>query len=221
MIEFVKYYGLNHSGSHYLQWLIENNIPNTRVLRSHTGWDHGKIREAYEEDYTLWNTDEYFNGNRDNHNLQLYNEVKPYLPRIKELYDTKQLPIICLIRNPFDWLYSYCVKHKNEGDNRKVHLAVNLWNEVNKNYIHSTWENKLILKYENLLSEPQQEFKKVREFLGDNGTEFKNLEYDAIPHMNNSVKNKFVYKQTGLSFSTDNNVVDKIDKEVLEYYNKL
>jgi hypothetical protein len=173
MNNIVKLYGLGHSGSHYLAWLLHNNFPNMVILHSHTGWNHGKIRTVFHWDSTLWNSDPHFNGNRERHGQLLKSEslnsgrpVTDYEHEIEVLYNKRILPIFVLIRNPHDWLRSYNIKHNPKSVPWKsLESSCKLWSEINLNYIETEWNKKHIIKYEHLRDDTTNQLDLISDFL--------------------------------------------------------
>lgn len=199
MDNIVKLYGLNHSGSHYLSYLLHHNFPNMVVLHSHTGWNHGKIIDKFNWDASIWNTDPHFNGVREKHGEILKRErlnsgkpVTHYKEQIKHLYKNEDLPLLILIRNPYDWLRSYNIKHNHGVKWKTLQNTVKLWSEINRDYFTHPWPKKHFTKYENLRDNTEQELNKISNFLGiPRNQKFVDTEKDAVSLQNYKPAIKF------------------------------
>lgn len=199
MDNIVKLYGLNHSGSHYLAYLLHHNFSNMVILHSHTGWNHGKIVDKFIWDHSLWNTDPHFNGVREKHGellkrelLNSGNPVTHYKNEIKSLYKNEELPLLILIRNPYDWLTSFNIKHNRGVKWKTLQNTIKLWSETNRNYFTHWWPKKHIIKYENLRDYTEKELDKISNFLGIPRNEtFIDTEKDAVSLFNEKPDRKF------------------------------
>jgi hypothetical protein len=242
----VKLYGLNHSGSHYLAWLLNENFSNMVVLHSHTGWNHGHRVFEFEWDATKWNTDPYFDGNISEHatvlKSELLNSGKPvthYQDDIRRLYESKELPMFILVRNPYTWLYSYCVKHYKDGEGRTLQRGMRLWSDINRDYRDMPWPKEHYIKYEKLRDNTEGELERISKFLDK---PFKN---DTIIDTEQNVIELFHGNNTNQKFKKTNetdytNIINTIckhesisheqfsmmfneliQKDVLDWYNKL
>lgn len=188
MDNIIKYYGLPHSGSHYLCWLLHFNFPNMVILRSQTGWDHGKIVDNFTWNHSWWNADPHFNGVREKSGELIKNEllnsgftVKHYKEQIKELYKNEELPLLILIRNPYDWLRSYNIKHNRNQKWKTLEYSCRLWSHINRDYFTHWWPKKHFIKYENLRDNTEEELDKISYFLGvERNEEFKDTDKDAV-----------------------------------------
>lgn len=241
----IKLYGLNHSGSHYLSWLLDKNFFNTVILHSHTGWNHGKIVTEFNWDASKWNDDPFYLKDKVEHGIKLKKEslnngksVIEYESEIKHLYDTKTLPIIVLIRNPYTWLYSYCVKHYRDGGGRSLERAMKLWTDLNKSYFNTNWPKTHIIKYEKLRDDTKTEVKKIANFLNLNHKEeFVDTNKNAIRlHHSTSTNQQFektdeseyeylidkLSKHENITSKKFNEMFDSlIDLEIYKKYNEL
>ena len=239
MDNIVKLYGLDHSGSHYLAYLLHNNFPNMVVLHSHTGWNHGKIVDKFNWDATEWNTDPHFNGVREKlgelvkrEPLNSGKSVTHYKNQIKHLYKNETLPLLILIRNPFDWLYSYNIKHYHGIKWKTLQNTVKLWSEINRDYFTHWWPKKHFIKYENLRDNTQEELNKISNFLGINLLDdFIDTDLDAVSLSNDRPERKFEMgggkercikehqKMFGITPQEFEEIFEEnIDKEVLNTY---
>lgn len=239
----VKLYGLKHSGSHYLAWLLDSNIEGIVNLHSHTGWKHGEIVENINWDFDSWNGDPHFKGNRvfyaqalEKEKLNTGKPTVDYKGEINKLYETRALPILILMRNPYNWVHSYVVKHKEDNGNSSIEAAIKLWNNINRSYIEHSYFPKHIIKYENLRDNTLIELKKISEFLNVELREnFVNSDRDAIRLLHhkakiNKISNPLTDKECIALLSknkkiSSENVSDVfttyLDKEILNFYNNL
>ena len=157
---FFKLYGLDHSGSHYLSWLLHNNYKDVVILHSHTGWNHGPIVTELNWDSSTWNRDRYIHPNKQIHGRKLQFEklnsglsVLDYKSQLTELYKSKELNIVCLIRDPYNWLNSFLITHYISY--KTIHMACKQWNDTTLNYFNNDWKNTYIIKYETLRDFPK------------------------------------------------------------------
>jgi len=222
--KIVKLYGLKHSGSHYLDWLLKHNTEEVVVLHNQTGWNHGIIQLKFHWDVTKWNTDPLFEMDEkyDSHikSLELTRgyPVTHYKDEIESLYFDRKLPLLILIRNPYSWIHSYCVKHKEEAGGATFEDAAAQWNSINLNYIKEQYFPKLFIKFENLQQNPQEELKRVSNFLGvELNEEFKDSKTDMVSLANEGDE---LYTDTS-DFSLKNEVDKWLNKDVLNFYNSL
>lgn len=243
MNKIVKLYGLNHSGSHYLAWLLHNNFQNMVVLHSHTGWNHGKIVTDFNWDASKWNTDPHFSGDRNKHGQSLKSEhlnsgrlITDYKDQIQNEYQNKTLPLLILMRNPHDWLRSYNIKHNVKSVPWKtLEKSCQTWSEINIDYIVSDWPKKHIIKYEKLRDETFKQLDKISEFLDIPRNEtFLNTGSDAVTMSNTDYKVGFD-KTSGKEISIEQHqkrfgitpeeyekiFEENIDPKVLDFYNNL
>lgn len=241
----VKLYGLNHSGSHYLSWLLNANFKNTVILHSHTGWNHGPIVDEFHWNPSKWNGDPYFYDDKYEHGKVLEGEAlnngKPvsyYKKDIQELYTTKKLPMLILFRNPYTWLYSYSIKHYRKESGRELERAMTLWSNINKNYFDSTYQNKYFIKYEKLRDDTENQLRLISNFLGIEMNEnFIDTDKDAVSLAQTSNDIHSFVKSNESDYTKIINSlceVEKInlkefsdmfnsliDRRILELYNKL
>ena len=173
----VKLFGLKESGIDYLAWLLNENFKNITILRSHTGWEHGELILTYESDYTKWKcndlTDPMLSSEKEKEalsfNTENLNSGKPlsyYVEEIKSLYDTGELPLLIVLRNPYIWLHEYCVKNFKDGEYRILERAMRMWNGINRDYIDMPWSQQHYIKYEKLVSNSEIELQRMSDFLG-------------------------------------------------------
>lgn len=223
--KLVKLYGLKHSGSHYLDWLLKHNTEEVVVLHNQTGWNHGEIQTKFNWNVETWNTDPIFrmDSSYDAHikNSVLLTRdlpVSEYKKEIQTLYQYNTLPLIILMRSPYSWIYSNSVKHAKASNNATFEDSAIMWNRMNRNYIEETTFPKLFIKFENLQQNPEEELKRVAEFLDvELTTPFINSDRDMIQ------------KEHGVDvpFINDANVslkgeVDKwLAPDILNFYNSL
>lgn len=244
--QIVKLYGLNHSGSHYLAWLLNVNFKDMVILHSHTGWNHGYRIFEFNWDASKWNTDPYFDGDLIKHGQELKREplnsgepVTHYEEEIKRLYDEKELPMFILVRNPYTWLYSYCVKHFKEGGGRGLQRAMRLWSDINRDYRDMPWPKECYIKYEKLRDNTEDELKRISEFLDKPLKHDKIIDTDVNAiNLHRNINQVSDYKKSDESdYTTIINKIcnhegithqqfsimfnDIIDKNVLDWYNKL
>jgi len=241
----VKLYGLNHSGSHYLSWLLNHNFNNMVVLHSHTGWNHGNIVTEFNWDASKWNSDPYFKDDLNIHGEKLLKEplndgtsVSEHKDKIQELYNSKTLPILALVRNPYTWLHSYCVKHFRDGGGRDLARAMKLWSDINRNYKNTDWENKKIIKYETLRDSTESVIKDISiQFGFDKKPDFIDTDKDAILLHRKGIENHKYRKTSETDYSQIINTIcahegishetfskmfkSLIDANILDWYNKL
>lgn len=239
----VKLYGLNHSGSHYLAWLLHNNFQNMVVLHSHTGWNHGKIVTEFDWNAENWNTDPYLNVDKKDHAQLLMAEelnsgkvITHYKEQIKKLYENQSLPLLVLIRNPYDWLRSYNIKHNPLlVPWKNLQQSCRLWSDTNQNYMETEWLKKHIIKYENLRDKTETELENISEFLNiQRNNLFRDTVADAVvlsqidyqtPYENNGGKERCMMqheKVFNISEQEFNKIFEEnIDPKVLDFYNNL
>lgn len=184
--KIVKLYGAPHSGAHYLGWLIHNNINNSLVLFSHTGNHHGTI--PTEPDFDGENWVHYFIPEGDiesTHNAMFTENLNtgyPYDTHKNEIikqYKSGGVLIICLFRNPYDWMYSSIIKHRLPEYN--VEFLTKYWNELATSYFNYEWENKMLIAFETLRENPEMIINKIRNhFAMKNIRKFINTKRDVI-----------------------------------------
>ena len=235
MNNIFKLYGLDHSGSHYLSFLMINNFPNVVMLHSQTGWNHGPIVKTLDWNGTNWNLDRHEHPNEKQHIKDLKREplnsgktVDFYKKEIEDLYKTRKLPLLCLVKSPWNWLMSFNIKHSKKY--KKIEDSCKKWNDINENYFSNEWENKIMIKYETLRDDTlvtlnrvgsHFNFPKLESFIdtdGDlaKGGQFKKVDYTKeqciSAHVTHFKKDKEEICE----------IFDKfITKKVLDNYNKL
>jgi len=232
---FFKLYGLDHSGSHYLAWLLNNNYKNVVMLHSHTGWNHGEIVTELTWNSSEWNHDKYEHNDKKEHGKALKRErlntgesVLIYKNEITELYQTKKLILLCLIRNPYSWLNSFNIKH--DKSYKTLEESLIRCRRVNLNYFNNTWPNKFIIKYETLRDDTKNSIEKIGKAVGlgeiskfkdtnsdvAKGGEFQRIDVTREKCIENQSKHFNISKEKA------SELIDKyITEELLSKYNRL
>ena len=242
-MNFVKLYGLNHSGSHYLSWLLNNNFKDMVILHSHTGWNHGAIVDYFDWDSMNWNDPSLSKPKKERQSILLKQEelnsgksISEYKTEIESLYKNKELPLLILMRNPISWIHSYNIVHEKQHWESTLNSAIDLWNKINKNYIENSWPKKHIIKYENLRDNTKEEMIKISNFLGlELNDDFTNTKKDAV-QMSNRISEISKFRNSAnydrckqdhmLVYGLESDEFDEIvennfDKEVINFYNNL
>jgi hypothetical protein len=164
----VKLYGLPHSGSHYISWLIRTNIESPLVLHSHTGDNHMEIVDEINWDPVSWTPVREINRNKLgnklwNEKLNTDQPVHFHRDEIHKKHESKELLVVCLMRDPYNWLYSAGCKHPQTR--YSLEYLTRWWSDLNESYFESTWPNKLIVKYESLIDNSYGVMEQIRKKL--------------------------------------------------------
>ena len=149
MSNIIKIYGLRTSGSNWLQWLLENNINDTIVLRNQLAWKHGnptnKIDWTGEE--ICWD-DKHALGYEygkvlDSIKYEKLKNGKNILEikdEVEEDFNSGKLIHCFIVKHPYTWMDSRINKRKKD-----LETEISDWNQRIKSYFDFNYPSKVIV----------------------------------------------------------------------------
>jgi hypothetical protein len=128
-MKFIKIYGLQRTGTNYVEWLIRENFCNVHVFKEGNvlGWKHGEPPKQIDWTGKNWDCQPVKKEIIESYKksiLGLEKEIN------KNFYEDNIIYIICT-RNPYSWLY----KNVNLKD-------IKTWNEKNKIWLNFYFSKK-------------------------------------------------------------------------------
>ncbi len=116
---------------------------------------------------------------------------------LSELFPTNQIYYLLCIRNPMD-----VAKSLRSRNGFSLEQGLRLWEEYTRAAVHYTKnEKRIILKYENFFSNPEQEIKKIYDFLKDDCTS------KQIQKSLNLINGKIKHHETPVQELLENNQI--------------
>ena len=232
MSNIIKIYGLRTSGSNWLQWLLENNINDTIVLRNQLAWKHGnptnKIDWTGEEIY--WD-DKHALGYEygkvlDSIKYEKLKNGKNILEikdEVEEVFNSGKLIHCFIVKHPYSWMHSRVIKR-----NKNLEQEIRDWNERIKSYFEFDYPSKIVISYEKLNMNPKLEIENIcNKFLLNIKSDFRDTN-DNLTHgfISNGTRKKL--NHNFLDFFKNDFKVEQllkidslIDEESLKLYNSL
>ncbi len=161
----VKIFGLQRSGTNYLQWLLEHNFSNVRVLVDHTGWKHGPVPDRIDWSGKDWHDPDWSSPAAATFVLRRLEELGPAgIAQLEQEYSSQRLTQVFIFKNPYAWCHSYA-RYRGMPLLPVASETVRLWCDRNRQW-HSFAENhtdrSLFIAYEDLLARPTMVLAHVR-----------------------------------------------------------
>jgi len=199
-MKYIKIFGIQRTGTNYIQQLAQKNFINVNAYDNHMGWKHGPPL-APETIQKKW-------------------------PKIDiEALRGNVHPII-MIKNPYSWQQSIKIWSNKKYNFNKVYKRYNYLYEVYRDFHLSGsdfWAKSYVLKYEDLLIDPEKIVNEIRNMVGCEITD-KFVNPNTVPHQQNkkfTEKRKMFYLGTdnfGLSDNLIKAITNIIDWNVIEFY---
>lgn len=149
----IKLFGLERSGTNYLEWLIKNNCQRVRLLTNQLGWKHGVPSKGFcklldpsglallpEEESALY-SHRSFNDTALTHN-------------IRQIIAAKRLRVVIIVKNPYSW-YLSIMRYYRWPQYPLQSAQFIRWSRVNRAYLklQNNYPNYVALvRYEDLAS---------------------------------------------------------------------
>jgi len=215
-ITFIQQYGLQRTGTCYLNWLLNNNFENIRVL---AGDKHTRPIDITKIE------PQNFDSSHMTH--QLTTNMKTQLVKAAE---SKQLKYVISIKNPYSWIKSWYRYKPNSGS---IETVIKTWNKKNNiflDFYNNNIDNAfivlyqdLIINYEDILSQIEQKFNLQK--TGDLITNIEkrmtrgytpgNRNFNKNYYINREYMNEFNKKQiTKIKTLTDKKLLESLGYEV-------
>lgn len=159
---FIKQFGLQRSGTNAVKALLEVNFPEIRVLTTFLGNKHKPTNYQSLFDQS------------DDPNFREYDLTLSDVTDIRELVQSKDLPILFQIKNPIPWFESYFRYQKKkilfrnpeanpEFNNNWISKSLEIWNtsvtswlELSKKYPYS-----IIIEHMEILTNPDNVVQRI------------------------------------------------------------
>lgn len=172
MSNFLKIYGLRTSGTNWLQWLIEHNVKDTVVFRNQLAWKHGVPTNQldWSGDIVEWDDKEALQHQYPDVLDSIKNEklvngktILEMKDEVENAFNSGKLIHCFIIKHPYSWMHSRI--HKRD---KKLVNEIKDWNEKIKSYFEFDYPAKMIISYEKLNINPQNEIKRLCDEFGLN-----------------------------------------------------
>ena len=151
-------------------------------------------KNSYGDNFKIYKTQKKEFNYSEFYKLNLSNNTKKNILGSKEVnsdyfidyYLSNNIKVILLVRNPFDYIYSCMFGKKNYINKKKYSINHFLlrWKYLYKKYNKSE-QNLLIIKFEDLILNRQNEFKKISTFLGTKIKKKMNINIQNSSHHQN------------------------------------
>jgi len=110
-MKFIKIYGLQRTGTNYMEWICKNNFKDVHVLSESnaTGWKHGSPISVKDIDWTGLNWDDPVKikkGECKENIAQYLEETLPLKKKIEEADELNDFKYIFVFRDPWSWFAS-------------------------------------------------------------------------------------------------------------------
>ena len=166
----IKIFGLQRSGTNYLQWLLEHNFSGVRVLVDTTGWKHGPVPAQIDWSGRDWHDPAWTPPQAAEFVLRRLEALGPAgIARLTRDFRTRRFLYVFIVKNPYAWWHSYA-RYQRLPLSPVVPEAIQLWCERNRHwqtFAEDQAQRSLFVCYEDLLARPE----KVAEQLRDLGLE--------------------------------------------------
>jgi hypothetical protein len=164
---FLKIFGLERSGTNYLQWLLAANFRGARLLVDETGWKHGPVPESID-----W-------SGKDWHDPRWPPEkALPFVRRrlealgargiaaIDRAFGSRRFLYVFLVKDPYAWYLSYA-RFRGKALRASIPEGIDLWCLRNRHYqrfCQSHRDRSLLVTYEDLLLDAESTLAPLRSF---------------------------------------------------------
>lgn len=157
-MNFIKLFGLERSGTNYLEWLIRENFLDTKVLVDETGWKHGRIPECVSWDGSDWSDPRWNEDKRRGFVERRRARLGELMPKLMDTVESGEM-LYCMIRkNPYSWCASYALYRGKPISPVQPHV-IKRWVEYNEHwhsYAVSHPTKTCFFKYEDVLTAPEK-----------------------------------------------------------------
>ena len=157
-LRYLELFGLQRSGTDYLQWLLEHNFSGARVLVAETGWKHGPVPVAID------------GSGRDWHGPDWPLEVaEPFVERrlaalgpagiedLERAFGTRRFLYVFVVEDPYAWCASFArYAGRDLGDSALG--AIELWGRRNRHWLDVARrfaDRSRMVRYEDLLADSE------------------------------------------------------------------
>jgi hypothetical protein len=203
----VKIFGIERSGTNYIEALLRENVKGLKIYVNCFGWKHGYIQPV-----DKWYMDE-------------GNVIKEYSKAFKT---TDKLDYIMIIKNPYSWHNSIKKWHyQNTQEAFDLDRWFNKYRKLYLHYInhaekrHKFWRYGTFLRYEDLLKAPKKKTTSVCKFYGwDMRSSFKNPQKVYMsPAFSKERKEYYLSNEFGLKPEEIQRINDLLGNKIFEYFN--
>ncbi len=159
-MRFIKIYGLQRSGTNYLEWLLRNNASELQVLVDETGWKHGYIPKT-----TDWTGSDWSSPNMPLHEKAGFAERRRQrlgeaMEKLVDCIEKNELLYCFISKNPYSWYVSYARYKHFPISPIKLEL-IEHWCSLNHHwyqFFNKNRERCCFVRYEDFLSNPMETF---------------------------------------------------------------
>lgn len=167
--KILKVYGLERTGTNYIEWLVNRNYPYVRVCTNQMGWKHAAVRAPVER-LLRTGLEDLTDEERDDLFAHRFFKEKAYREEIEAHLAEKRICFAIMVKNPYSWYVSMARYHKFPIHPLRKKLFRH-WNRTNSRWFQFANEfsdRTMIFRYEDLLCRLDQRVEEM-------GTKF-NLE---------------------------------------------
>jgi hypothetical protein len=161
-MKYIKEVGYFRTGTNFVQWLINKNFSDVKVLVNHFGYKHGNPANFFNN----YDIDSKFNSFGNKTTLDATKSIKGVeRENILNDWKTDKIKYVICVRDIYSWLYGYG-KYKKTGFNEKY---INEWNcktREHYDFYVKNKENCVLIKHDNLVSEPIKILEKIEQKFG-------------------------------------------------------
>lgn len=156
-LRFIKIYGLQRSGTNYLEWLLNKNLASVKVLVDETGWKHGYIPATFDVNGLNWSPPYMDEQEAYNFAQRRLHRLGDLVTRLEESVKQNDLCFTFISKDPYSWYASYA-RFEGLPYSPIDPKILEYWCLLNRHWYEFSLANKdrcYFLRYADLLAEPE------------------------------------------------------------------
>jgi len=155
-VKIVKIYGLERSGTNYLQWLLEHNLEGIDIFTNQLGWKHGPVAPSLVK--TIANGFDSLTPPEINHLLgHRWFKSPGRITAVTEQLRHNQIVFVIVVKNPLSW-YSSISRYKKFSFHPLRPRYFDEWRTKHQGWLRFAETRDAVasvIKFEDLLNDPQ------------------------------------------------------------------
>lgn len=176
-MRFLKLYGLERSGTNYLEWLLRKNFPELCVLVDETGWKHGAVPAAVDWSGRDWTDPEWDAARTRLYLRRLMARIGSSLEPLQAAVADGEMMFCFISKNPYSWYASFA-RYRQMPYSPVNPRFVERWCALNRHWRAFSRERadaSLFLRYEDLIEDADRHMTQIAEHLRLPRSEHKTL----------------------------------------------
>ena len=194
---FIKIYGLQRSGTNYLEWLLRNNLKDVHVLVDETGWKHGFVPDTIDWGGYDWSDPDMPLPDKHQFAERRRHRLGGLMEQLVEAVENGELRYCIVSKDPYSWYASYARYTASPCSPVRSEL-IEHWCALNRHWYQYSRTNEArscFLRYSDLLERPRDTIAGLcRQFgISFSSQEFRNCEYTMSAFEGTPQSNLFHY----------------------------